>query len=55
MTDIQDILQCWKSYFSKFEMFEIPFSTSEIVKASKKLKYWKAPGWDCGSCRTYQI
>ncbi len=28
------------------EMFEIPFSTSEILNASQKLKYKKAPGWD---------
>ncbi len=79
MTDIQDILQCWKSYFSKlatpdssdtyyvefmqhveevilgidngglawpYEMFEIPFSTSERVNTSPKVKYKKAPGWD---------
>ncbi len=28
------------------EMFEIPLSSSEIVKASTKLKYQKALGWD---------
>ncbi len=36
-------------------MFGRRFSTTEIVNASTKRKYRKAPGCDGVNCRTYQI